>query len=348
MKKLILTLLLTIFLIPVVNASEEKICDIGFDFDEIILPDSEIVDGSEVNYYCEFKNQNRALANLYDNYQNIFDYIEQNYQLDTLSNNNWIKYYSIVNNNNLPFDSYDIFEIRAFFDIYENKDENEKIRASINKYNIGVIEKKALYSLLPNFQASSELQYSIVPFATQRFNINTGVSYAEKYAWSANTSKYGTLNPDDANFASQILNAGGYTQTSQQAYGWWCQSIGYITNCSDSWKNANAFVNYFGLKNGYQRNFQIFSQNVNRGDFIAIDITGDGNYDRIGFVTYKSNNLKEYTISKNGNTTTAIFNDFIIAQHSNNYNSWVSEDVNDWEYGILTKAKYAILNINKF
>ena len=354
MKKYVYGLMALFLIIFVQDVNAQNMgCEFGNEYNAINYRESSYVNGTKINYYCEFSNLDDALNNFKEKHEIIISYIQNEFYLETLTENNWHEYYMIIRNEDLPFENAEIFMITAFFDIFENTAENRKIDELIKQYNEAKTsnESKMIFDKLKGIYSFSienpvNNKYQVTPFSVQSFNVNAGVSYAEKYAWNPNSGKYGNLNPDDTNFASQILENGGYSQTTRQPWGWWYNSLGYLVDCSDSWRYANSFVRFFGLKNGYQRNFQIFSQNVSRGDFIAIDITGDGSYDRIGFVTYKTSDLKQYTISQNGNSTTAVFYDFIVAQHSNNYNSWVSEAANDWEYGILTRAKYALININ--
>ena len=354
MMKKLFKILLLLFVCAFTNVNARSNGYVSLEqYGNTTLRNSLTVQGINVSYYREFVNLHDALTNFKEIHSDVINYIKDTYLLDGLSLNNWKQYFYIVKSESLPFDKSEIFMMNAFFDIFENSEENKKIDNIIKElrytYSNKLEKINKLQALLPSPENDLlKKAYQTSPFSSQSFNVINGVNYAEKYAWSPNSTKYGYLDPDDTNFASQILENGGYNHSSHQIYGWWYNSLsGYLIDCGDAWRYPNSFVNYFGTKNGYQRNFQIFSQNVERGDFIAIDIAGDGSYDRIGFVTYKSNTLKQYTISQGSNTSTAIFNDFIIAQHSNNYNSWVSEDVNDWEYGILTRARYAIVNINK-
>lgn len=125
--------------------------------------------------------------------------------------------------------------------------------------------------------------------------------------------------------------------------GWWYKNNNGSFSYSWSWVNADKFLKYWGIKN-YYYDFEQFSRNVQVGDFIVLDENDDGDYNHAGFVTYKANSLSTHTI--NGNVILNYY-DFIVAQHTNNYNSWVSEDNNGWENGVLTNTRYAIVNINK-
>ena len=229
-----------------------------------------------INYYCEFSEPEKALDNIKNMYQGALGYIMNTYNLEELSNDNWKEYYNAVQKDSNVIYLNDYLNLKTFFDTYENTEKNDLISEKIYEYtkNSSISTLKDLDAILPDYSKKLlQNDYNITPFANQIFNVSAGVSYAEKYAWSPNSTKYGYLDPDDTNFASQILENGGYNHSSHQIYGWWYNSLsGYLIDCGDAWRYPNSFVNYFGTKNGYQRNFQIFSQNVERGDFIAIDI----------------------------------------------------------------------------
>ena len=81
-----------------------------------------------------------------------------------------------------------------------------------------------------------------------------------------------------------------------------------------------------------------FSVNIQRGDFVSLDVDNDGDWDHMGFVTnvdfmyedgyhYQENETRKYL-------------DYKIAQHSDNYNAWASEEVNHWDEQEGDGARY--------
>ena len=63
---------------------------------------------------------------------------------------------------------------------------------------------------------------------------------------------------------------------------------------------------------------------------------------------YLCDNYKKYEIDNEnlGVCTMVEFKDFKVAQHTSNYNRLVSDTKNNWEYGVFTKTRYAIVDIN--
>lgn len=333
--------------------SKNNLCDSTKDYGNIIFRNDDFIDGKKVQYYCEFENDQEALNNIKEKYKETFSFLQKKYNLEELSTNNWNAYYESASKDNNTDNYLNYQQIRVFFDTYENKFKNNQIEeligslmksknSSVNKKNI----LKTLDTMLPSYNMKlSEEEYSIMPLADQKFNVTAGVNYAKNYAWNANKSKYGELGADCTNFASQILENGGYTQVwgLTNRFGWWYKNDNGNFKYSWSWVNADSFLKYWGIKN-YYYDFEQLSRNVQVGDFIILDENDDGDYNHTGFVTYKSNSLSSHTIANNVKLN---YYDFIVAQHTNNYNSWVSEDVNGWENGVLTNSRYAIVNINK-
>ena len=70
-----------------------------------------------------------------------------------------------------------------------------------------------------------------------------------------------------------------------------------------------------------------FSVNIQRGDFVSLDVDNDGDWDHMGFVTNVENETGKYL-------------DYKIAQHSDNYNAWASEEVNHWDEQEGDGARY--------
>lgn len=180
-------------------------------------------------------------------------------------------------------------------------------------------------------EASSYMQEQLGALRGTLPDLNAAVRYAEKYAWTPNADEYEVATSfsngvvDCTNFASQILHASGVNQVvyKNKNSGWWHRKNWLnIHNYSISWINADVFARYMGV--GYTTtNHQSFAQNIIVGDFIALDHENNGSWDHMGFVTYRDNAERWY----NGK----YYQNYIVAQHSNNYNMWVSEEGNGWE-----------------
>lgn len=170
-----------------------------------------------------------------------------------------------------------------------------------------------------------------------KFSISKGVTYADQYAVTANVNDYGLASGGDCtNFVSQIKHEGGvpYYLTGNVKKGWshWFEyHSNYRSNAySIKWCRANAFIKYYGTKSVYRTAkyqnkrtaFIKFAKAVKKGSFIAYDEQGDGDWDHNAFVShlFYKNATSRASISYHGSQ----FLDFKIAQHSRNYNAWVS------------------------
>ncbi len=249
----------------------------------------------------------------------------------------------------------DISLLRCFFDIYENKDDNQKILNLIGAENQSLNMKTSISDsstsqlsdektnelsiLMPytspiardfnsNIMKQSNIGQkfnSLLGSTVLGFNTDKGIAYAEKYAVNANSSEYGCLGADCTNFVSQILEAGGVQQAvySDKNSGWW-HTKGWFgwQSYSRSWTLADTFCRYMGV--GYESgNIYNFSYEIAAGDFIALDDQGDGSWDHCGFVV-KSDNFNAVYSGKR-------YYDFKVAQHTNNYCEWTSNSTNHWE-----------------
>lgn len=99
--------------------------------------------------------------------------------------------------------------------------------------------------------------------------------------------------------------------------GWWATK----KNSSYSWRVANTFATYWGIKQKFKRKkkneklFLKFTKKVKKGDFIASDKDGDGKWNHVAYVVKKGKKKKTLNVSHY---------DIKIAQHSRDYNSWTS------------------------
>lgn len=294
------------------------------------------INGVENPLFCEFLNPASALNNFKKLEKASIDDISLKYGLDELSSENWEEYQAAA------YES-DSRALVDFFDIYENtkkNDEAESFASSMaSTYALDPeseeIQLEQLSFMLPYFSPLAEEYNSstnagsgISAHATLP-NVSAAVSYAERYAWNANTAQYKDFGGTDCtNFVSQILEAGGVSQDSytNESYGWWHRIVNGRHEHSISWIRSDTFARYMGV--GYTTDrIMNFSTNIQVGDAIALDNNSDGDWDHMGFVTYKASRPGSYTLD----SMILTYTDFIIAQHSSNYNSWVSENHNNWD-----------------
>lgn len=305
-------------------------------YGEIGVIRSITINGVENPLFCEFLDPVSALTNFKKLEKASIDDISLKYGLSELSSENWEEYQAAA------YES-DSRVLVDFFDIYENtkkNDEAEKFANSMTStYALDSDSEETqleqLSFMLPYFSPLAEEYNSstnagsgISTHATLP-NVSAAVSYAERYAWNANTAQYKDFGGTDCtNFVSQILVAGGVSQDSyaNENYGWWHRIVNGKHEHSISWIRSDTFARYMGV--GYKTNRMMnFSMNIQVGDAIALDNNSDGDWDHMGFVTYKNNYAGSYQLDNMIMT----YNDFVIAQHSSNYNRWVSEDGNSWD-----------------
>lgn len=176
-----------------------------------------------------------------------------------------------------------------------------------------------------------------------KFSITKGVKWADDYATKPNKSKYGYKSSDCTNFVSQIKHEGGvpYYLTGNVSKGWshWLEYHAQVAQhaYSTKWVRADSFTKFFGVKQKFKTEsyskkrtaFIKFAAAVKKGTFIAYDEEGDGDWNHNAFVshTYHSGEDKRRSIDYHGST----YKDFKIAQHTKNYNAWVSGAKCGWE-----------------
>lgn len=182
-----------------------------------------------VPLYCTFDSQEEALEKISNN--SVIQLIKSNYGFEDISDAIWKQYYSAMYE---LFDSQDcpswyternadFRRLRQFFDIYENKEKNDKIVSLINSVtraseivnNAEILELLPYDSYLTLSQQSGVLnnEDATTSSAAPTFSIDDGISYATSYATSPNKSDYDYFSRGDCtNFASQILENGGVAQ----------------------------------------------------------------------------------------------------------------------------------------
>lgn len=290
------------------------------------------IEGQKYDLYKEFVNQEASLADIKNKYHKEISFIQKENDLEDLTENYYIEYQNAFkeialdgdyNNKELHKISNDIL---VFFDIFENKNQNNEIK-KMPKSNLTEEDKTNLYLALP-YSSTEHIQRKNL-LQDARLNTSAAITYAKKHATNRNLSQYAGLSADCTNFVSQILHAGGVSQVggSNEYSGWWHRKL--VTPMYDrhthsvSWIQANTFAKYMGYGKT-TTNHATFASNVRKGDFIAIDFGNDGSFDHMGYVTNKSGS------------------DYEVAQHTSDYLAWVSSSKNGWET-YSGKGKYAIV-----
>ncbi len=312
--------------------------------------------GINENLYIEFLDQDDAVEKIYDSQTDFIDKISDYCKIDKLNCDNWEDFrnafYKYVNENDISESSDEYRDMVFFFDIYENKDKNERIISFVNENNLSnslagvslstnrnstydelfmmlpststLVESKN-EEILSGYNLTSDI--GIMPLSTVKsFDTEKGIAYAAKYATNKNTPTYHYFsNGDCANFTSQILENGGVKQTvyDNEAQGWWHKTtkvLGITKHThSQAWSMADTFARYMGVSNKTKIH-KTFASNLKAGDFITIDFTSDGDWDHMGFVTKRDSSVGSYG-----------YIDYKVAQHTSDYHAWTSSDTNGWE-----------------
>jgi len=330
------------------NDYQKTLCSSSYEFGDISFREPFTIDGKEYYYYCEFTEPTKALDYVKNEYSDYLKQLKDDNALEELTESNWNDYYNIVS----KMDTDEAMKLTIFFDTYENTNQNNEIEELVSNITSTTVYKslgltqstsdkvEELNLLLPTYDDEIVSENAITPFATQTYNATNAVAYAKNYAWAPNGNYVYIEKGDCTNFVSQVLLAGGYNQVwgVNRYFGWWYKSA---DSRSHSWASASKFVKYWGIKD-YYYDFQIFSKNVKVGSLIFLDQNDDGDYNHGGVVTYKAATMEAHT--KDDGTILSYY-DFVIAQHTDNYNGWVSEEYNHWENCTSTRSRYAIINI---
>ena len=315
-------------------------------YGDMIFPDNLEYDGQKISLFCEYEDEESAMDNFISKNQEILSYVENKHSIESLNKNNLEKYNEyiilILDERNLDEDllkQADNFTI--FFGLYEDKYRNEEIIETVNtmkrqrtNYKDDLLANK-LNGLTPYYSEKLELESNIVPYVVSGLNKSDATAYAKKWARSYNTSKYKKYEGKDCtNFVSQILEAGGISQnnTGDPSTGWWHEKNGIFHKNSVSWTSASTFATYWGVT---YSSFDIkgWADSLYEGDIVAFDKNKDGLWDHLGYVTERGTPM---TASAQTDTMSVKFRDIRIAQHSSNYENWISSDENGWENGFGT------------
>lgn len=259
----------------------------------------------------EFENQDRAMTKFKEQYAIELDKIRIEFNLLEIDDNNFKEYFLIVQSmSNSDLISWDaISEILAFFDLYENKSQNQEIEMNLEMYENNPREEylELVDELSPDYNAplSAKGKAMMSQPMTRSMalpNIQAAIDYAIEYAVTPNYNYTYWRNGDCTNFVSQILHASGVgmdvSGTLNPNQGWWISS----NAAAYAWIRADTFTRYMGRRAYYSWSSLVSS--LHPGAFIATDYTGDGEVNHCAFIT-----------AKNGQYVG-------IAQHTSNYHDW--------------------------
>ena len=327
--------------------------------DTISIKHALLIDGQENDMLRTFDNPENAIHQIYEKASGLLDILSKKYGLDRMNHDNWKKYqecmYEYINtciqNNQQMYQSIgkDEHVLKVFFFFYENTEQNNELISQINQSKTRSVGKNItigdLIMQLPgNTPLAEEVQAirveeNLEQLQNQKdviqtrdanvanyFNIEAGRNYALKWATKRNYSIYGTLYADCTNFVSQILHEGGFPMAFGESQYWWCKKGRYPTY-GVSWINANSFVGYWFGVDYHTTSLLDFSGNIREGDFIAVDYGLDWSYDHLGFVAW----LGTYDWHTNSYGHAQYYRDFVVAQHTSDYQAWVSSDINGWD-----------------
>lgn len=321
-------------------------------YGDIIFPNSIELRDTKIDLFCEYKDEESAMEKYISENQEILLYIQNEYSIEQLNHSNWeiYKEYATLILNEYNIEEYLLEQAersRVFFGLYEDKYINEKIigivgslnsRATYTSNNIFLNE---LNEITPYYSEKIATSNDIIPYVSPDLNVSDATYYAKKWAWGHNYNEYANLDSggDCTNFVSQILEAGGIRQnnTGNQSTGWWHTKILGKHIHSRSWTLASAFVNHWGPRLA-TKNIKDWAESLYEGDIVAADWEGNGSWDHLGYVTERGT---PNTASASGNGVSLLFRDIKIAQHSNDYERWISEEGNGWEddYGTRIYGK---------
>ncbi len=123
-----------------------------------------LINGEKALMLCEFADMEGALNTFKSMIPNLLSFIAEKYDLDELNNENWKLYEAKIRN--LEWEEYPDSSERMlsekFFDVYENKEENDDTRRFVESRNnrLRYHELFRVSSMLPNYSSLVKLVYS--------------------------------------------------------------------------------------------------------------------------------------------------------------------------------------------
>lgn len=281
--------------------------------DVVVVPQTIKVRGISREPLIEFENQERAMIKFKKQYAHELEILKTEFTLEDLNDTNYTEYFlAIQRYHNPDIISWEIInELLAFFDLYENKDQNQEVASTLalyvnepkEEYLIKVDALSADYNspLSASFREDlSHVQANARSMALP--NTQAAIDYAIRHATAPNRGYTYWPNGDCTNFVSQILHASGIRMDVSGSLnpnqGWWISS----NSASYSWIRADTFTRYMGRRAYYS--WSSLVSTLHPGAFIATDYTGDGEVNHCAFITAKSGSYVG------------------IAQHTDNYHAW--------------------------
>lgn len=305
------------------------------DIGTVSIKYSIIIDGEQNNLYPTFDDSEVALQNFKIADVDLLNEIKNTYNLEELSNENWLDYknyfYEYLNSSlkldKFTEDNENVVLFNVFMDYYENELDNNRIIESVFGRTADELKLDDTFIALMPYTAPIVSTYqknyknsrikNKLGISVMRLDDSTtkAVAYAYQYASNRNYGNYQSFSSDCTNFVSQILEASGREQDSI----WWHTKSALLSHRhSDAWVNANAFVNYFGTVYESTSHYG-FSAYLKAGDYIALDFDNDGNWNHCGFCVASDNYL------------TGDYYDYLVAQHSIDYLAWASSSTCGWD-----------------
>lgn len=317
-------------------------------YGEVIFPNNLEYGEKQISLFCEYKNEEKAMEKYILENQEILSYIENEYNIEPLNLNNWKKYKEYITNITHKKDIDENLLNQAqnsdlFFNIYEDKYTNIMIANIVNslkKQGLNSLDSlliNELNEITPYYSEKIATPFDIEPYVSPDLNVSKATAYAKKWAWSNNTNEYKDLGDYDCtNFVSQILEAGGIKQhqTLSEKTGWWHVKVGGLHKHSLSWTSASSFGNHWGARLRTS-NIVDWADSLYEGDIVALDTGATGSWNHLGYVTERGTPNTASAISGHSRV---IFRDIKIAQHSENYERWISEEDNRWEEAFTAKV----------
>ena len=276
-----------------------------------------------VELQVTYENPEESLNKFKSLYRKELTEIQMEEQLDELNDKNYRQYYLVFLEKGEQYVDLDkLNDIFAFFDIYENDEQNRQFISAINQYQSrnNQTDRNELLSEMMSYspdynQSFEDLVVSQMPQSKQiihlqDINVTNATNYAKKYAENINNAYNYYAGADCTNFASQIAYAGGLRGG--------VASIAWKPYTS-AWINANTFCGIWG-KRGRSTKWSTFVKKLKPGDFIAADWGGDGHIDHIAYV------------AANGSSSSNKY----IAQHTDDY--YERSDQTNWPKDSSTRV----------
>lgn len=319
----------------------------------VVFPSSAKAGNIEIEYYCVYQDKDKVLDEINTKFYKDIQYVKEKYNIkEDLNNDNWKDYRNAIINVSVDYPEtsqsilYNLAEIDGDFDIYENDEINNQIEILVKNYNTSSLSKannkneiaKELDLLIPNYSDNfGTIKNNSIARVGSSLNVRKASEYANRYATNPNKIDYYFFSHGDCtNFTSQILEYSGVQQAvyDSEYSGWWhkkIENLGIISEHkhSRSWTVADTFARYMGVT-VKTTNIKQWVDNLNEGDFIALDKKNDGSWEHMGYVT----STRNYEVMINDPVNMVCIytkKDIKVAQHTSNYNDWLSGTTNGWE-----------------